>query len=165
MDSKHIDELLNKYWNCETSLEEEAQLRQYFSATEVPDHLREAANLFRYFENSRKNTITDIAFERNIIAHANGPGRGKSVSLVRNSMRIAAGIAVLAVAGWFVRDEIWNSAQEDTFDNPEVAYEETKKALLLISRTFNAAEEKAKKVKLFNDAQEEIQGKDDDAKL
>ena len=40
MDSdKQIEELLQRYWLCETSVEEEARLRAFFSSTDVPAHL------------------------------------------------------------------------------------------------------------------------------
>ncbi len=47
MDSKHIEALLEKYWNAETSLEEEKELHEFFGGTNMPDHLKEAAELFR----------------------------------------------------------------------------------------------------------------------
>jgi hypothetical protein len=37
MDSNKIEALLNKYWNCETSLEEEQQLRDYFKQGNIPE--------------------------------------------------------------------------------------------------------------------------------
>ena len=54
MDSNKIEALLNKYWNCETSLEEEQQLRDYFKQGNIPEQLKEAASLFRYFELQKK---------------------------------------------------------------------------------------------------------------
>ena len=48
MDSNKIEELLNKYWNCETSLEEEQQLQAYFREGTVPEELKETAALFRW---------------------------------------------------------------------------------------------------------------------
>ena len=39
MDYAMINELLNKYWLCETSLEEERELRRFFASEEVPEHL------------------------------------------------------------------------------------------------------------------------------
>ena len=38
MDYAMINELLNKYWLCETSLEEERELRRFFASEEVPEH-------------------------------------------------------------------------------------------------------------------------------
>ena len=36
MDCKYIEQLLERYWQCETSLEEEAQLRAFFNGSDVP---------------------------------------------------------------------------------------------------------------------------------
>ncbi|HEY3405961.1 MAG TPA: hypothetical protein VGK59_21395 [Ohtaekwangia sp.] len=160
MDSKRIDELLNKYWNAETSLEEEQQLREYFTGSNIPEHLKETASLFRYFESNKKKSLNDIAFDGNMISHVNAPKRSKMARLVYNTMRIAAGVAVLMVATWFIRDEIRKSTPQalvDTYDDPKLAFEETKKALQMISKSFGTAEDQARKINLFNEAQEEIQ--------
>ena len=39
MDSKHIDALLEKYWNAETSLEQEQELREFFQGSTFPENL------------------------------------------------------------------------------------------------------------------------------
>jgi hypothetical protein len=44
----------------------------------------------------------------------------------------------------------------DTYSDPKLAFEETKKALLLISQSFGKAEKQARKINMFNEAQEEI---------
>ena len=67
MDSKHIEQLLEKYWNCETSLEEEKQLREYFGGENVPGQWKEASELFRYFEQQRHQPLTDQTFETDVL--------------------------------------------------------------------------------------------------
>lgn len=168
MDSNRINELLRKYWNCETSLEEEAELRGHFKTANIPDDLKETASLFQYFEENKKKSITDIAFDGRVIQKIHSPAKGGQLRrLVYNSMRIAAGVVVVLAATWFIRNEIRSSDPAvvvDTYDDPKVAFEETKKALMMISKSFGTAEEQAKKINLFNEAQEEIQKKKD-AKL
>jgi hypothetical protein len=157
MDSRNIDDLLNKYWNYETSLEEEQQLREYFKGREFPEQHKETAALFRYFNESKKKAITDIAFDSGVMAKVRP--QGKLRKLVYNSMRIAAGVAVLVMAVWFVKNEIRKSTPQemvDTYDDPKLAFEETKKALMMISKGFGTAEEKAKKINLFNEAQDQV---------
>ena len=39
MDYKYIEQLLERYWACETSLQEEQILRTFFQQQEVPEHL------------------------------------------------------------------------------------------------------------------------------
>src|ERR1700712_5746131 len=52
MDYNNIRTLLEKYWEGETSLEEEAQLKRFFHdhPNDLPQDLQEAAPLFQYFE-------------------------------------------------------------------------------------------------------------------
>lgn len=48
MGYKNIEQLLERYWQCETSVEEESQLRSFFTKEEVPSHLLRYKNLFVY---------------------------------------------------------------------------------------------------------------------
>ena len=158
MDSEKLNELLQKYWNCETTLEQERQLQTYFQGV-VPDSLKDTASLFRYFEAQRNKKISDVSFDSGVINRIKHPAKGKIASLLYNSMRIAAGIIVLIMAVWFVRLEVRKSDPveiADTYDDPKMAFEETKKALMMISRSFNTAEEQARKINLFNEAQKDI---------
>ena len=167
MDSKQLDELLQKYWNCETSLEEEQNLREYFRSKEIPEQLKDTASLFNYFE-AQKQKAVDTHFEGSVITQLRQPEkRGKMVQLLNNSMRIAAGVAVLLVAVYFVREEIRKNdtvAMEDTYDDPKQALEETKKALMMISKGFGRAEQQAKKINLINEAKDKIQIKTEETK-
>ena len=167
MDSKKIDELLNKYWNCETSLDEELQLREYFRGKDFPEQWKETATLFQYFDEHKKKTLADGSFDDQVLQRVKTPKQGKVTRLLYNTMRIAAGVAVLVVATWIVRVEIRKSDPQetaDTYDDPKIAFEETKKALMMISKSFGSAEEKAKKITLFNEAQDQLQ-KETKAKL
>ena len=168
MDSERIEELLSKYWSCETSLEEEQELHAYFRKSPGPEHLKETAALFLYFNESKKKNLTDISFDKGVMKKIEAPKNGKIASLVYNSMRIAAGIIVLVVAIWLVRMEVRESVPADvadTYDDPRMAFEETKKALMMISRSFGTAEEQAKKINLFNEAQEDIRKKEKQTEL
>lgn len=46
MDYKYIEQLLQRYWNCETSLEEESILRSFFAQKDVPVRLLPYRDLF-----------------------------------------------------------------------------------------------------------------------
>lgn len=163
MDSKQLEQLLKKYWDCETSVEEENELKAWFRNNPAPEHLKDTAALFLYFGENKKKEIADVNFDHQVIEDIK-PRRGRMASLVQNSMRIAAGLIVLMVATWFVRNEIRKTTPQemvDTYDDPKLALEETKKALKLISKSFGAAEDEAKNLNLFNKAQEEIKNPQD----
>ncbi len=167
MDSKNINALLEKYWNCETSLEEEQQLKAYFRGKEIPEQLKETAVLFQYFDEHKKKNLNDSGFDQEVLSRVKSPKQGKVTRLMYNTMRIAAGIAVLVIATVLVRNEIRKTnpvAVEDTYDDPKLAFEETKKALMMISKSFGTAQDKAKKINMFNEAQKSVQKDDEDTK-
>ncbi len=166
MDSKHIEQLLEKYWNCETSLEEEQQLRAYFRGDDIPGPLKEAAALFRYFEQQKQLPLADHGFEAKVISKIQRERpEGKVVKMTYNMVRIAAGLIVVIAAVYFVRLEVRKSyPPEDTFSDPKMAFEETKKALMMISKGFGKAQKEANKINLFNEAEQKINGKKDEKK-
>lgn len=161
MDSRKIEELLQRYWNCETSLEEEKILKEHFRNSPVPDGIKDSASWFHYIDLQKKKSLNDVAFDGAVMSKVNSKS-STSRRLLYNSMRIAAGIIVVMVAVWFIHSEIRSDIQTtevvDTYEDPQAAFEETKKALLMISKTFGSAEEQAKKINLFNEAQEQVQG-------
>ena len=57
MDYKYIEQLLENYWNCETSTEEEQILRSFFSQKDVPVHLLKYKELFAYAQASSKEEL------------------------------------------------------------------------------------------------------------
>ena len=162
MDSKHIEQLLEKYWNCETSLEEEQLLREYFRG-DVPDSLKETADLFRYFDWEKDQKITNTNFDKEVkVRIEKSSPKGKSISMVINYARIAAGLLVVVTATYFVRQEIRRAYPPevvDTYSDPKLALEETKKALMMISKGLNKAQKEAGRIKMFNEAESKIQGK------
>ena len=46
MDYKYIEQLLERYWECQTTLEEEAILRTFFRQEDVPASLLPYRQLF-----------------------------------------------------------------------------------------------------------------------
>ncbi len=164
--NKDIEQLLEKYWNCETSLEEEQQLRDFFRGTSIPANMKETAELFRFFTAEKTKALND-SFEAGVTKELRKRQGGKIISMVSftNIVRIAAGIVVVVVATYFVREEVRKSypkEMQDTYTDPQMAFEETKKALMMISNTFGKAKTEAGKLKIFNDAEKKIQTKRND---
>ena len=58
MELANIEKLLEKYENAETSLQEEAILRNYFTKEEVAPHLQEYSFMFNYFTTVKDETYT-----------------------------------------------------------------------------------------------------------
>jgi hypothetical protein len=59
MDTKKIEQLLEKYFEGETSLEEEKMLRNYFATEDIPDHLTSYRDQFRYIKELSQSATSD----------------------------------------------------------------------------------------------------------
>ena len=169
MDSENrIRQLLEKYWACETSLEEEQELKKFFGSNTVPGELKETGELFRYFDHQKKASLTGSDFDGSVLDKIRkAEPMGKSAQMFTFVARIAAGLFVVVAATFLVRREIRKSYPAeiaDTYSDPKLALEETKKAFMMISRSFNRAENEAKKINLLNEAEEKISGVKEEVK-
>lgn len=161
MDSKHIEELLEKYWNAETTLEQEQELRAFFQSSNVPENLSEAAMLFRYFETEKSKKLNEN-FDADVTKKLQQRQGGKIVSMTNwfRVARIAAGIVVMVAAVYLVGQQVRKGKDiPDTESDPQLAFEETKKALMMISKNFHKAEKEASMINLLNEAEKTIQRK------
>lgn len=68
MDYKYINQLLERYWNCQTSLEEEGILRAFFSQKDVPAELRQYQPLFAYQQLEAKEKHLGADFDNRLLA-------------------------------------------------------------------------------------------------
>ena len=72
MDYKDIEQLLERYWQCETSVEEESVLRDFFSREDVPAHLLRYKNLFVYQQVQQEVGLGED-FDARILAQVETP--------------------------------------------------------------------------------------------
>ena len=71
MDYKYIDQLLEKYWNAETSAAEEQILRAFFAQDVLPAHLARFKPLFDY-ERSEQTLGLSADFDERVARAALG---------------------------------------------------------------------------------------------
>ena len=64
MDYKYIEQLLERYWACETSLQEEQILRTFFQQQEVPKHLMAYKAIFDVQQVQAEATLGEDFDER-----------------------------------------------------------------------------------------------------
>jgi hypothetical protein len=142
---QHIESLLQKYWHGETSLNEEAALRRFFTEGSVPEHLKPYASIFAFFVEEQKKGTTGKAFTEKLLKNIENKEQAGATPLrvvsrrrqISPLLRIAA--SVVLIVGLFFVARLYNSndqnswASEDTYENPEEAYEAVEEALLLVS--------------------------------
>lgn len=163
MDYRRIEDLLEKYWACETSIVEEKELKAFFKNEQVPKQFKDTASLFQYFEmeSSQKKLGTD--FDQQILNQLdeNEPKKETKVVYWFNTYaKVAAVILMVIALSFFVTHTIQQEQKKaqiaDTFENPEDAFEETKKALLLISNKIGKGKTQMVKLSEFSKTEEKI---------
>ena len=102
MDYKYINQLLERYWKCETSLEEEEILRTFFSQDELPAELKPYKSLFSYELSEAKNETLGEEFDQKLMAliedeYAKKPNKAKVVSLTERLKPLFKAAAVVAI--------------------------------------------------------------------
>ncbi len=68
MDYKYINQLLERYWAGETSLEEEQILRTFFSQPNVPDELKQYRCLFVYEQTEPAADVLGDDFDERLMS-------------------------------------------------------------------------------------------------
>ena len=97
MDSKYIEQLLERYWQCETSLEDEAELRAFFSGSDVPKHLLRYKDLFVYQQLQQEVHLGED-FDARVLAEVEVPVvKAKRLTLAARFMPLFKAAAVVAV--------------------------------------------------------------------
>lgn len=163
MEFNKIRELLDRYWDGTSTLEEEEALRSFFSReiADLPADLKEAQPLFSYF--AAEAEIPMPVFPDIEIAVTQTPARPVKQLVWQHWMKYAAMFLVAVGIGYAVRQAqirqqqvMVAMAQEDTFDDPEKAFAVTQKALQLLSRNLNKGTAQMQKLAYFNEATEKI---------
>jgi hypothetical protein len=159
MNLKEIEELLEKFYEGFTTLEEEQQLRNYFTGEAIPPHLSEHADLFRFYAVSGKEELSDPEFVSRFLSTIE---EAPVISLFsgRKGLLVLAGIAaaILIFAGMifiFRNNVIRPPSKNDV--NTEVAYLQAKNALVMLSANFNTGLNEAEKLENFQKGLKEVQ--------
>ncbi len=156
MEAEHIRKLLKRYWSGDSTREEESQLREYFSGDDIASEFENEKSLFNYYSIAGAKKLSS-GKSQELLKGLSGKQNGKSViSLTWNALKAAAVITVIFTAGWLVRNEMRDGdlSGSDTFENPEEAYAETKRALQMLSRNLKKGREEASRFKAFSEAEE-----------
>lgn len=117
MDYKYIEQLLERYWKGETTLQEEAILRAFFSQPDMPDHLRKFQPLFSII---KEEPLGDDFDARILDCIGQKEPKAKIVTLVsrlKPLFKAAAIVAILLTIGNAAQAP-WNYG----WDNPQDEY-------------------------------------------
>ena len=114
MDYKYIEQLLERYWECKTTLQEETILRTFFSQEEVPAELLKYKALFTY--ELEKEEVLGDDFDARILEKTQPSA--KTITLTSRLMPLfkAAAIVAIVLTLGNAAQAPWNYGWEDPKD-------------------------------------------------
>lgn len=109
MDYKYIEQLIDRYFDSETSIAEERILKAFFSQNDVPVHLKQYADLFTYEEEQREAEMLDENFDKRVMERLEADGDAPVIHVkiqrltfadrFRPLFRAAAAVAIVVLIG------------------------------------------------------------------
>lgn len=147
MDYKYIEQLMERYFSCETSLQEEQILRSFFQQEDIPAELLPYRDLFRYQENEIKNETLGDDFDTRILSIIEEPVvYAKRISLKARMypfFKAAAMVAIFLTVGNAAQRSFYTEEEQDfqqtTVINPEMSYQKATSPLEMVSEEITPA--------------------------
>ncbi|HFA48611.1 MAG TPA: hypothetical protein ENJ95_06270 [Bacteroidetes bacterium] len=144
--------LIEKYFDGKTSLQEEAELRAYFNSDQVEESLQQYQPLFQYFKNEKEVQLSE-GFEAQLFEKMEGGAKVVKMKTWRpNLLRIAAVGAVLLAAFLYFYENKNTPPQHAQIDwskyevtNETMALKETEKAFEILASSLNKGKNKTAK--------------------
>jgi hypothetical protein len=138
---------VSKYFDGATTIAEQIELKKYFSSSDVAANLLQYKPLFVYL-----SVNANQEFEKALptLQHKRYPVKWLS---------IAASVVVLLGIGIYAFNNLYESKSNTelgTFDDPQVAFEETQKALALLSNHVNTGIESVRYVQTYEDTRDKV---------
>ncbi|MBP1224708.1 hypothetical protein [Flavobacterium sp. 1355] len=149
MELNRIENIIEKYFQGETTIAEEKELKAYFSSPDVAQHLEQYKPMFGYFSQVKEQKSTQEI-----------PLQSKKRNVAWLS--IAASVVVLLGIGTFMYVSEKNAppvvAQSElgTYDNPEEALAATQKALAMLSNNVNVGIESVQYIQEYEQSKNKI---------
>lgn len=146
-DDKHIGILLQKYWDCDTTLAEEQELRDFFSHSDLPAAWQPYAPLFAYTREEQSLSLSEGFDERLRAAMEKETTREENYITIRifaPLLRVAASLLLIVGLGisiFFISRQNNNPWFVETYGDPKIAIKDATYALEKLSLALQTTEE------------------------
>lgn len=142
METKKFNELISRYWEGESSLEEESQLRNYLKTEEGRSKHPKEATMFGFFAQQRDIKVSISEFPE----HKLEEPKVRSINSITYVRNIAAAV-LLVFGGYFVWNNISTPPESDQLasswtevEDPKEALKITREALAFLSNKVDKSE-------------------------
>ena len=165
MNTSEIESLLEKFYEGNTTLQEEEALKRFFTGKDVPSSLKEHQPLFSYYVHERNSAIADPAFNHKLDAQL--PGQTVEHRLIpissgsrRTMFIVSIAASVLLLIGLFFtfRHDIFQEKYSQAGNpDPKAAYADASGALLLVSGNLNNGLKHLERLQMVDKAMKNMQ--------
>ncbi|WP_166921905.1 hypothetical protein [Flavobacterium poyangense] len=149
MELNKIEYILDKYFQGETTIAEENELKDYFSSPNVAQHLEQYQPMFGYFSQVKEQKSTQEI-----------PLQTKKRNVMWLSIAASAVILLGIGTYFYVSDQnatpVVAQSELGTYDDPEEALAATQKALALLSNNVNVGIESVQYIKEYEQSKNKI---------
>lgn len=154
MDINRIRQLLESYFEGATTLDEERTLRDYFTGDQqIEDDLIPYRAQFTLLNKASlppdKSDVLEAKIMNRILNMEAG-GAVKTRKMPLRRVLMAASMAAAVGLSALLFNHFHNSESKDTYADPQLAYQETQKALIYISQKMNQGLEPLNNVSKIN---------------
>lgn len=144
MDKARIDDLLKKYWDCQTSVQEEKELQIFFSEREVPEEYRQYIPFFSFVRDEQEVKLSE-GFEERLQAALSPQMKERYVTIriFRPLLRIAVSVLLVIAVGvsfYFISRQDNRPQFVETFQDPDTAMQHAALALEKLSFALQKSE-------------------------
>lgn len=157
MKTKEVKDLLQLYFEGESTLDEEKRLEAYFQSESVADELKEYAEFFGGIseltavagESTIEDDVMDFILEN----------EHQEKTKYRSMWKIVTGVAasIIIVLGGVLMYEQQQKPFKDTFDDPEKAYAYAEQTLKFVSSKYNKGLAELSNFEKLQDGSTELQ--------
>lgn len=163
-----IEELIDKYLNGETSIEEEKDLKKYILNAKVLPHQNYLKHLFKYYQKVKDDNFLSFE-ETNQLEEILKESKGKIFTFKPRSKKIikyliySAAVIACIIIGFFSFNYITSESRKSIVinnsnisKNKEIAILETERAFSLVSKSLNSVYDNLEKLKYFDQSLEKL---------
>ena len=149
MELDKIENILEKYFQGETTIAEEKELKEYFSSPNVAQHLEQYKPMFGYFSQvKQQKTTQEIPLQTK--------KRNVAWLSIAASAVVLLGIGTFYFASQKTTTQTVAQSELGTYDNPEEALAATQKALALLSNNVNVGIESVQYIQEYEQSKNKI---------
>ncbi len=155
MDYKYIENLVERYFDCQTNLQEETILKSFFTQQDIPSSLEQYRPLFNTLA-EEEHVELPADFDTKLMERLHPAGKAATqhpswIVRLNHSLvpfyKAVASVALVITAG-VAATSYWDSQDPDpvnynyagyheTYSDPQVAYSQVSDALKDLSNVFN----------------------------